>query len=701
MLTYRSVVEVPEDAQLERSVRSEVNAWLGSKGYDASDLGPAWQEIAPGTGAVWLEYPVGPDGAVRARLNLAEVSGWGTQLTFSAGGNRPGWLWVDVHSPDGRQAKVPRLVRNLLPLVDAWDGLARLEERCTILHAEDVTDLIDVLCDPQRRGVIFVAGTTAVQPGQPWRELVDAVAKDTVGLAATYLLDSAATVELEAAVGQSYATPGGAIRTYLPEVDPASVLDSRRHRILGAERLASSDVRDVRRLLADVARRQTLGAALPRDVVKVDRLLDRLQTTELVSTWQSPRGRHVATTPAPVALHTTELDVVSVPEVTVDLATVTEVEPDPIPPAVALPGGGVPATTAEDAPTELVADGVLPPDQDLAKTTATDAFEVTPTIDVLSVETHLALVAGMGRVFGAEEPTPDLVDRLVALAEQSLAAQDTRASVEQRLDALQTRLEATEDRELGFANQADEAEQNFAPEPVREQRALGPSAVPAARPGPTRSVRDSLVRRTRTGADPAPGHLRATPRHGEHAQRRGVHGFPRRDHRTRQPRHVGHPGRQGVGSAPGASGLRQHQEGRAMHREPARVPAQHATGMPELPSEPVRAGGVGLGSQQTGLAWRTSIPSSRVDRLAQASIHGVALPSEREEVCESPRLHPRRDTQGRQDLRRVHRAPPREHQELKNLDHERILVRAVSKVVGSALFNRLVHPAMFGGTSAH
>jgi len=54
------------------------------------------------------------------------------------------------------------------------------------------------------------------------------------------------------------------------------------------------------------------------------------------------------------------------------------------------------------------------------------------------------------------------VDQLVTLAEQSLAAQDTRASVEQRLDALQTRLEATEDRELGFADQADEAEQNYA-----------------------------------------------------------------------------------------------------------------------------------------------------------------------------------------------------------------------------------------------
>lgn len=467
-LTYRSVMEVLEDAQLERSVRSEVNAWLEQKGYDTTDLGPAWREIAPGTGAVWLEYPVGPDGTVRARLHLAEASGWGTRLTFSAGGNRPGWLWVDVHSPDGRQAKVPKLVRNLLPLVDAWDGTARLEERSKIVRPEDIPDLIDVLCDPLRRGVVFVAGTTAIQP-ESWRKLVDAVARDTIGLAATYLLDPSATVELETAVGHQYATPGGTIRTYLPEVDPASALDSRRHRILGAERLASSDVRDVRRLLADVARRQALGAALPRDVIKVDRLLDRLQTTELVSTWKMPGSRHAASLSAPVEVDPAGVDVTPVPKVTAAPDTVTK-GPPVATPAEAPQSDRGDATTAPNADLPAAAELIdaaakvaLPLDPEAVNETGpAEVQPATPHTDVRSVETHLALAAGTRRIFGLDEPTPDLVDQLVTLAEQSLIARDTGASVQQRLEALQTRLEITEDREQRFADQADEAEQNFA-----------------------------------------------------------------------------------------------------------------------------------------------------------------------------------------------------------------------------------------------
>jgi hypothetical protein len=68
----------------------------------------------------------------------------------------------------------------------------------------------------------------------------------------------------------------------------------------------------------------------------------------------------------------------------------------------------------------------------------------------------------MRRTFGVDEPTPALVDQLVTLAEQSLVLRATSASVERRLETLQTRLEATEDSEHRLAEQADEALQNFA-----------------------------------------------------------------------------------------------------------------------------------------------------------------------------------------------------------------------------------------------
>ncbi|MGV8972964.1 MAG: hypothetical protein ACOH10_11635 [Rhodoglobus sp.] len=471
MLTYRSVMEVSQKVQLENLVRGELNAWLDSKGYDSSSLSSAWQELAPGTGAVQLEYPVGGDGAVRVRLHLAEASGWGTLLTFSAGGGKPGWLWVDVHSPDGRPAGVPRIVRNLLPLIDARDGLARLEERSKLVRVEDIPDLIDVLCDPYRRGVVFVAGTAVEQPGKAWRQLVDNLARETIGLAATYLLDSEATSALGSALGSQYATAGGTVRSYLPGVDPASISDSRRHRMLGAERLSGKEVHAARRLLAGVARIQALHAPLPREVTKVDRLLDRLQTTELVSSWQSPRGRHLVALAAPK-------DVVDSPTALVAPTAPTFLPPGPRPSTTRAltpaprpePPVVSPATpTTPEVPLRQFAD--LPPaelepplelESPQGPAQEPDPDAPNEVADVRDVEVHLAIVAGAARIFGDDDLTPELVDKLVALAEESLAAHSARVSVEQRLDLLQTRLETSEDRERLSADQADEAQQDFA-----------------------------------------------------------------------------------------------------------------------------------------------------------------------------------------------------------------------------------------------
>ena len=68
----------------------------------------------------------------------------------------------------------------------------------------DAEALVDVVCDPDRRGLVFIAGSDAGMPLQPWIDLVAELLKDTTGLAAAYVLDSTATETLARALGTSH-----------------------------------------------------------------------------------------------------------------------------------------------------------------------------------------------------------------------------------------------------------------------------------------------------------------------------------------------------------------------------------------------------------------------------------------------------------------------------------------------------------------
>jgi hypothetical protein len=82
-------------------------------------------------------------------------------------------------------------------------------------------------------------------------------------------------VELERSFGRLHAVPLGAIRTYLPGVDPASVVDARRHRILSASTIATQPATRLARTLGWANRARALNLPLPKHVSRVDRILSR------------------------------------------------------------------------------------------------------------------------------------------------------------------------------------------------------------------------------------------------------------------------------------------------------------------------------------------------------------------------------------------------------------------------------------------
>ena len=311
MLGYRTLFSVDGDSDviLEQSLR-EFRRWLRSKPnrqYAATCLSTTPRSDSMRTRRRSCFVKAQPDGSRALRATLTEVNEvgrWTTRLTVSTGPGRRPWIWVgcrwsgraarrvgqaamDVDAQLGRKALLSEFV--------AFDGSARLDVRPQRAFADDVDELIDMVCDPDRRGLLFLAGTDPSVPLGSWMDSVADILRDTAGLAAAYVLDPEATRLLLSHLTESHGVMPGTIRTYRPGADPASELDGRRHRILGRSRLESDDPRFLRKLLGWRAREAALEQPLPRATLRLDSRLEVITNRVLVDRLA------VTTTEAPAA----------------------------------------------------------------------------------------------------------------------------------------------------------------------------------------------------------------------------------------------------------------------------------------------------------------------------------------------------------------------------------------------------------------
>ncbi|KJY26117.1 hypothetical protein VR45_37750, partial [Streptomyces sp. NRRL S-495] len=198
-------------------------------------------------------------------------------LTLAAGPIGPTWLRLEaatrttdsaVRTP-GR-VPVPEPARTLLPLLDAADGPAAVLAAPRMLTAAEVDGLVDELCDPDRRMPAMVASVPAGLDAGAWlAEVVAPLCEHLPGLATLYVLDAEARTRFNVAL-EFHAVYGGAVRTYLPEVDPASRRDGRRHPVLARHRIEEDPrraavllSREPRRLAAERTPPATLAAVPP------------------------------------------------------------------------------------------------------------------------------------------------------------------------------------------------------------------------------------------------------------------------------------------------------------------------------------------------------------------------------------------------------------------------------------------------------
>ncbi|MFD8598549.1 hypothetical protein ACFV1L_26445 [Kitasatospora sp. NPDC059646] len=264
-------------------------AWLKAEGHDEPpprDHGAPPERLRLGD-RVLLDRDGGPlpgrgPDARYSRRRLRTPAPHGTdQLTLvlaSDDADGPTRLRVEAeHLPSGPalaghgRVPVPELVRRLLPLLDAAEGPVPLAVAPRVLGPADLDDLIDELCDPERQLPTVVASVPPAVPIEEWQETVlGPLLRQLPGLASMYVLGHTALPRFNLAL-EFHKVYGGAIRTFLPDVDPASRADAARHPVLPRQRI-DENLRRAAALLAREPRRVAAGLALPAPLAAVPQL---------------------------------------------------------------------------------------------------------------------------------------------------------------------------------------------------------------------------------------------------------------------------------------------------------------------------------------------------------------------------------------------------------------------------------------------
>lgn len=318
MLGYRAFFNVERQSALIGLVEGQLHSWMKTKNWSYDDLVEgSVVDVANDTRCVVLGEYLKDGSHTRRYRFLQDGQGgqWITELTACQGLNDGGWVWLEVDQPEGaRRAGTPRLATMLVEVLAVRDGDHALTPQPMPTGASEVTAAIQSVVDPGRRGLVFVAGSSAGSdiPQVQWNGYVARILKDTVGLSSAYLLDPGATEEFNRCVTSSHQVRPYTIRTFRPDVRLDEPLDSERHRILTTASIVRDDPYRLQRLLSNRARETAISGSLPSTVRRADRRLrDALDTLLLERTATAPAEKlvelPVAQASAPEATDTSHI----------------------------------------------------------------------------------------------------------------------------------------------------------------------------------------------------------------------------------------------------------------------------------------------------------------------------------------------------------------------------------------------------------
>lgn len=280
---YRALFNVPPGATPITTAREQLHAWLRSKNYRADELDDG-RQVSLGSSVTGLAVSrTEQDGSRAWRCRVVEnqpTGTWTTTLTaYETPGRGDDWLLLELDAPQGWTEWIGshRIARFLVDSTEVLDGNGRLSTQPERMRTDDIPRLVGVLSDRQRRGLVYVAGTDSSLPTEKWFAYARDLLKDTVGVAASYLLDSQATEAFNSAVGPAHAVDGGTIRTFYPGPDFADPTDGRRHLILSTRTIVGRNKTRLSRNLGWRSRQIVLDHQLP---TSLRRMTERLVADE-------------------------------------------------------------------------------------------------------------------------------------------------------------------------------------------------------------------------------------------------------------------------------------------------------------------------------------------------------------------------------------------------------------------------------------
>lgn len=304
-LGYRSILRLDDSENAVKVATEQVRSWLKSKhrdqrGYGTLDAyewdGPGTHVMGPNAKLTAVEHS-GEDASRRLLLRLEEENNSGTwcvsvtATSLPNGANAKQLIVVEVDAdaeiangrPVSENTKPPTIIRSLLDVTKARDFHADipLTASPTVVDVDDVESLAVALLDTRRTTSIVVGGAIPGAPLAPWSKIIGNLVWNSAGTTAAFVLTEAAQEQLNIRLTATHAVGNGAVRTFLPGVEPADKADALRHRILYPGSLADSLTNGMRvrpslvRVHAASARRQLLERPLPHEALRSARILER------------------------------------------------------------------------------------------------------------------------------------------------------------------------------------------------------------------------------------------------------------------------------------------------------------------------------------------------------------------------------------------------------------------------------------------
>ena len=292
---YVTIMRCSDHVDLIDGVLPHLSKWLREKDFDV-DLNESGDFEVGNAKLSVRRLPDEPSIRVQMEEETGQAGIWTTE--FIADATTPDRLVsIAVRNSQSRFVSVPRLARYLMEALPLADGKLEYSSTHQLRGVGAVEDVIALIEDDERHGLVFVAGTDADSsiPVDAFARKVGEWAREVYGLAQVVVLDPHATAEFARRVGAAHAAPAWTIRTYRPGVRWHDPIDSRRHRILGTRRLGTKKDKAIQYLLGDVARQQAATRPADPTVQRIRRRYDRFENRRLVEllqtdTTQSPNA---------------------------------------------------------------------------------------------------------------------------------------------------------------------------------------------------------------------------------------------------------------------------------------------------------------------------------------------------------------------------------------------------------------------------